>query len=638
VIGTVHRSPERQPGEDRLEELNDALADLLPRRGRPALVASGEGGRTDSLVLCGILGGKDVGKSTLINAIAQATVSVDTDEVGQGTSCPVAYVHADDCDALHRRLRASAGDELKVVKHEISAVRNLVLVDLPDFDSTFTRHLDIVRRAIAGMDRVIWICDPKKIGDRLWCDLLARVVKAPTNVYCALNKFDLLLRDEQTDQELSEIWQRTREHFSECLEALNVGGDPQQRFVLSAAYAEPDRFVGAVARYWGDEDWRRFPEARPQIEKLAGVCADELARLRKRINAPLGPDQARDTNRRAELRANVGILREHYDLPARRQLLEGALAGLAGELESRFDGRVIAVLAGRLARQGRSDAELADEVMKTRVEHWPILPALYWTFRGVLRWLGRKITQPASVRLGPSDLLRTGGLSIEDRLGGMQAALRARFSALFAEMPVDGDWPGPKEQAARVRSELEALVEQIDDRALDAWRAAYRRPRASAKLLVWVPLLWFPLVQPLAEGLLESIAAQGALSTVHGLSLVVRALGAASLLRGLFLVLALFVGGLVVMYARSLRETRALKRGALSDETPDTIKELKPSAEREPRTPPWDASDDAVPIYAEELRQVLADEVFAPLADPLEAAHARLNEIDAELERIAAAP
>ena len=31
----------------------------------------------DNLVVCGILGGKDVGKSTLINALARCSVSVD---------------------------------------------------------------------------------------------------------------------------------------------------------------------------------------------------------------------------------------------------------------------------------------------------------------------------------------------------------------------------------------------------------------------------------------------------------------------------------------------------------------------------------------------------------------------------------
>jgi len=622
-MSTSPRPPQEAPAEpDQLEGLNRALADLLPDGGPASLVASGAACRADSLVLCGILGGKDVGKSTLINALVQAPVSVDSDEVGRGTTCPVAYVHQDEQEALRRRLtaRTEGQGELKVLTHSTDSARNLVLLDLPDFDSTFTRHLEMVRDAVGRMDRVIWICDPKKIGDRLWGELLPQVVKDPANVYCVLNKFDLLLGDEPAEDGWPGALAKARDFLSDCLATLQVGNDPQQRFVLSAAYTNVACFSSAVAGHWGDERWSRFSEARPAVEKLADDCLGELGRLRDLINAPVAPDRARGiklANQRAEARANVRALREHYELDHHLAALEATLAALAGEMDSRFDRQVTGLLAGRLVRQGRNDAELADELMKHRVEHWPILRTMFWTCRGVVRWLGRRIAPPVSVPQGPSDPLRVGGISIEDRLGGLQVSLRTRFAGLLSEMRLDDDWPSPAEQARHVRGQLENMVEQIDEQIISACRAEYGRPGALAKLLVWLPLLWFPLVQPLTEGLLESAAAQGTLGTLHGLSLVVRALGAASLLRGLVVVLLLYVFGLAVMYARSMRAVREAQRGALAE-------------------PP--ATDEPVGAYLEGLGQILADEVFAPLAEPLEAAHARLSEINAELETIAPGP
>jgi hypothetical protein len=611
----------------RLEQLNAALAEMFPERGPAALVADSTACQADSLVLCGVLGGKDVGKSTLINAIAQAPVSRDADEVGRGTAGPVAYVHEAEQEALRRRFGGGDGkpEGLQVYTHTAEAARNLVLLDLPDFDSTFTRHLRIVRDAIGRMDRVAWICDPKKIGDRLWGELLPQVVKDPSNVYCVLNKFDLLLRDETGDG-LQGAFEEAHRYLAECLASLQVGNDPQQRFVLSAAFPDVERFTGAVARQWGDKDWTTYGDVRPAVEELARACVGELDRMREMVNAPVGPERARSiklANQRAEAQANVRAMREHYGFDQHVEAIERALAGLAGEMDARFDREFISVVGGRMARHGRSDADLADEVMTHRVEPWPILSTMFWTCRGVVRWLGRRLAPSVAGVRGPSDPWRVRGVSLEDRLGAMQVSLRSRFVALLKSMKLDAAWPAPAEQERRVRGELEAAIERMDQQVVDACRAEYRRPGPLGKLLVWLPLLWFPLVQPLVEGLLETVAAQGMLNTVHGLSLVVRAFGAASLLRGLLIVLLLYVFALAAMYARSLRAVRAARRGpAIQEDRAEGVEE--------------DGGDEGA--YAGLLRQVLADEAFAPLAAPLEAAHGRLSDIDAELQTIAPEP
>ena len=180
------------------DAINRQLATLLDRV--PADLARGaEVALADELVICGVLGGKDVGKSTLINALAEAQVSADASEVGRGTDRPIAYVHEAQTDAVEARLHAVGHEvDLQVCTHQADAIRNVVLLDLPDFDSEFADHLDIVRRAAPLLDRVLWVLTPKKIGDRAWVSMLHDVIKDTRNVHCVLNKTDELLSGRRT--------------------------------------------------------------------------------------------------------------------------------------------------------------------------------------------------------------------------------------------------------------------------------------------------------------------------------------------------------------------------------------------------------------------------------------------------------
>ena len=62
-----------------------------------------------------------------------------------------------------------------------ASMRGLALVDLPDFDSLFSNHVDTVRDIASRLDGIIWVTTPKKVGDLRAINEVHRVLKARTN-------------------------------------------------------------------------------------------------------------------------------------------------------------------------------------------------------------------------------------------------------------------------------------------------------------------------------------------------------------------------------------------------------------------------------------------------------------------------
>ena len=82
--------------------------------------------------MSGILGGTGVGKSTLINALAKSQIS-DASDKRPFTDHAVVY--------RHKRYPSGAGRDLQrsyakmMLVHDSDIIKDLVLLDLPDFDS-----------------------------------------------------------------------------------------------------------------------------------------------------------------------------------------------------------------------------------------------------------------------------------------------------------------------------------------------------------------------------------------------------------------------------------------------------------------------------------------------------------------------
>lgn len=635
------------PAGSELARINAELARLLGIS--PASLLSGaDTARRDPLVVCGLLGGKDVGKSTLINALAGQEVSVDREEVGAGTSRPLVYVHRDMVAVARERFAEAVGgsgaDELQFFPHQADSIRNVALIDLPDFDSDFRRHEAIARSVAPSLDRVIWVVTPRKIADRAWVSFARDVVKATGNVYFALNKSDELLADEEgwtahgrSEAEVAEAAETfARDQRDWACEALAQAGyniEPEGLFLVAARFPQAAVFVQRVASIWDDPTWRRYGDDRDVVTNIGKQFTRDLHRLRDIVLAPVDPELAariKRENLRAQLEQNVRRVREHFDLD---HWTDQATRPLSVEyrqslVNSAFGPEFCTSLAARLLRSRRSDVELADEVMDARAGRWPVLRVVYWLSRWVIRRLGRAMAGGAArdhdrSLPGGRDLFRIRARGLDDRVELIVDRLEAEHGPVLRQLRVAERLPSSQELAARVESELAELPVRGDEELVDRLSRDYR-PSFFGRLLVLFAAVWFPFVQPIAEGLLEISSARMDLTDMlHGLYRVVVALGAVQLLHGLAVVAIICVAALAAIYGRCVRDVQAGR--------------VTPAeAARGRRRRRLRAADlqEEIDTVAQEVDGMLAGHVVGPMLQPLESAASQLADLSRRLEQV----
>lgn len=607
----------------RLDALRDRLNELL----HLDLKASRLGGAVvaaDELIVCGVVGGKDVGKSTLIGALCERDFVGSKSEVARGTNRAVAYVHEEEVETLRARLRRGhVPGGLDVETHDQDGLRGMALLDLPDFDSEFTDHREIVESIIPVLDRVLWMVTPRKIGDRAWVELYQQVAKDAGNVYLVLGKFDELLADGElpagssADKRASLLWDREREWIDSVIGVEDAPEGERGRFLVAARFPEPAAFERAVAERWDDAEWTKFAADRETVRRVGILAAEALERLRETLLAPLAPGEAaavKRANARAELQAGASALRGRSGVDAvlgaaEEACSDQAQADCAG---AGFDGSFVWEAAREVRRAMRKDVDLADDVLDARVQKYPLLRIAYFPLGFVARAIGRGPARlsggnDAELR-GTSSRFRSGalaGANLSDRvravrarqqeiLGHHQAALQAASSDAQCERA-----------AERLEEAMRAIAPAMESELVERAADAQRRRSVLLRIFLWSTLIWFPFAQPVAEGVLRILEDGGAVGVVGGLLSIVSALSAVHLASGFVVVAVVFATVLALMYMRSLREIRA----AAGDQ----------------------AGDDLV---AGAIEQAVRAEVVVPLWRVLEARRKALADVVRELAEL----
>ena len=175
------------------QALTSAATPKLLEDGAPVLDEAALASKEGDPYFVGLIGGKDVGKSALINALVGKAITAVTSH-GAGTEIAVAYAHVSRAAWLRELLDAELAGQYRIETHEISALRRQVLLDLPDIDSKYAAHLQVTRAMLRHMLYPIWVVSVEKYADLQPRQMLARVAEGntPANFIFCLNKVDQL--------------------------------------------------------------------------------------------------------------------------------------------------------------------------------------------------------------------------------------------------------------------------------------------------------------------------------------------------------------------------------------------------------------------------------------------------------------
>ncbi|GAA2579181.1 50S ribosome-binding GTPase [Winogradskya consettensis] len=247
-----------------------------------------------------LAGSTGSGKSSLFNALARLKLSpVGVRRPTTGLAHAVVWGPLEPANRLldwvgvlprQRFIRESALDG-----DDEAALRGLVLLDLPDFDSVEQSHRMEVDRLLGLVDQVVWVVDPQKYGDRILHNAYLKQFKSHADVtIVVLNQADRL-NPTDTDLVLTDL--------KRLLDEDGLGGVP--------AMATSAKQPGMLTELREALE-KTVAERQAALRRLSGdvdTVGDQLA-------ATIGPPAAEDEVDRATVRQLTEALANSAGVPA----------------------------------------------------------------------------------------------------------------------------------------------------------------------------------------------------------------------------------------------------------------------------------------------------------------------------------
>jgi hypothetical protein len=465
--------------------------------------------------LIGLIGGKDVGKSALANAIVGHEITARTSH-GPGTETVTAYAHADQAEALGALLEREVPGRYSIVEHNISSLARQVLLDLPDIDSHWGQHLAVTRKMLRHMLFPIWIQSVEKYADRQPQELLVKVAagNAPGNFVFCLNKVDQLERER--------VGSALADGFSTAV--ANPRGGRKN------ASAEADPTSGAAILELAEDYAARVGrvlslDEPPRVWAISAIHPQryELPALRELLTREKTQEAVRDSRAKAALRQKSSVLAwlEEQDLEGRT----ARLARLQEQAEEFVDDRLGEPLLGTLLPRLTDDPlyrqAVVDQCMAKRVSHWPIvnvLHAIFSTIGAFFRRNSEPVARPLSGTSGEAlvdqqvmsmgtvggGAASSGGQSLGQLVQTTFALLQQSYpqvSELYRERKL-WEFVAATGAAGELRDRLIATVDR--QRGAACARMERGGPWALLRGLLTIgALIWFPIVQPVFEAMIK---------------------------------------------------------------------------------------------------------------------------------------
>lgn len=255
-----------------------------------------------------LAGSTGSGKSSLFNALARlklSPVGVRRPTTGVAHACvwgPLEPANQllDWVGVLPRQrfIRESALDG-----DDEAALRGLVLLDLPDFDSVEAGHRLEVDRLLGLVDQIIWVVDPQKYGDRILHNAYLRQFSSHSDVtIVVLNQADRL-SPQDTELVLTDL--------RRLLEEDGLSGVP--------AMATSAKQPGMLTELREALE-KTVAERQAALRRLSG----DLDTLAGQLETTIGPPAAEDEIDRATVRQLTDALANSAGVPAVAEATGGA--------------------------------------------------------------------------------------------------------------------------------------------------------------------------------------------------------------------------------------------------------------------------------------------------------------------------
>ncbi|MCP4746818.1 MAG: GTPase domain-containing protein [Desulfobacteraceae bacterium] len=499
----------------RLKELNRQIAAGI-KKSEVNLTRQNGRAEADSLFLYAIVGGKDVGKTSIINHLADATISKDSTIVDEGTRVTVAYCHLKDLGALQDRLGKLSNNRVIFATHDRSELQNVVLMDMPDYDSRFISHLADVKQLTPYLQGLIWVITPRKYGDDEFLQQLAGIAQSHENYFIIVNKMDQIGAKAPLETVRREVF---RFISNECAKRGIREPKMDRIFLLSAI--EPEKY--------------EFKQMHKRL--IRPHTAQEIA-------------QAKINNLKAEFQQNLKRINEAYHLDHHLDQMDRALDFINKRISEQFSESYLVTVSRRLGVQQSVQRRICKAVFSQRVKSWPILRTLFYPLTGIISALAGKLSFQSSMdqdTQGPQDMLRYKGKSAVSYLFKIRDGLLSKFPDLSQ---IAGQEPDYNQG---ITQSFTDLLKEYEQRITDALIIAKARPGFLKRGLIYLPLVWFPFLQPLLIRIntLDWPASASAPANIKTLTVfLISLLGSGSLLTSLAFLGLFYSLLLMIMYTR----------------------------------------------------------------------------------------
>ena len=461
------------------------------------------------IYLVGLIGGKEVGKSSLVNALVGEPISEQADS-GPGTELAIAYAHHAATAELQPLLESIVPGRYRIVPHNVKTLEHQVLVDLPDIDSHWAEHVALTRRMLRHMLFPLWLQSVEKYADRQPQQLLQQVAAGndPANFLFCLNKCDQLSADHAA---------RLSTDYADRL---------QQTLSLTAA---PRVFLVSATQPSSLD----LPNLRATLasQKPAGVVqqSQQLA-LKRQDHSLLHWLDTQQLGSRAAQSAR--LLHEAEELLAARigvPLLEQTLPRVIGDAGYRLS--------------------IIEPVVNARVGRWPLVNVLNTALLPLTTLVRRNIGD--------------GKAEASVRAPSVQAAFallhrsHPNIASLYRSRKLWDDLPAASAELD-LRERLTMTIERQRQEAMTRFAGGSVLFGPVRWLITIGAAIWFPIAQPI----LQTVLASGWTGKSQEVAfLTVQLLGAAYLLKTIsFLVIYFLVLWALLRWDTHRRVTRFIQR------------------------------------------------------------------------------